>query len=152
MRGNAVSRRDGSALLGERAVAAITPAAPVAEPVNQSRLWLKAQVQALPTSLRATAQLDSQSKKEAEISLSAQNTGRLPAYPVRAGLQPDHHSVLWSDNFLWLAPGETATPRGSVRPDMSELDPIANPPVASKPDLAIRVSVWNVPAVELRFR
>jgi Exo-beta-D-glucosaminidase Ig-fold domain len=126
MRGNAVSRRDGFALLGAGAVAAITPAAP-AESVNQSRPWLKAPAQTLPTSLRAISRLDSQSKKEAEISLSVQNTGKLPAYPARAELPPGHYSVLWSDNFLWLAPGETVTVRGTVRLDKAGLDPITNP-------------------------
>jgi beta-mannosidase len=127
-------------------------AAPAAEAVNQRGPWLKPQVQALPTSLRATAKLESQSKKEAEISVTVQNTGKLPAYPVRAELQPDHYSVLWSDNFFWLAPGETATLRGTVRLDMTGLDPITKPPVASKSDPAIRVSAWNAPAIDLRLR
>jgi hypothetical protein len=78
------------------------------------------------------------------------NTGKVPAYPVRIELLPETCSVLWDDNFFWLAAGESATLRGTVRLDMAGLDPISCPPVASPADLVLRLSAWNAPVIELQ--
>ena len=74
----------------------------------------------------------------------------MPAYPLRIELEPDTYSTLWEDNYFWLAPGETITIQGTVRLDMSGLDPITNPPAAKKRDLVVRVSAWNAAPIELR--
>lgn len=127
-------------------------AAPVPEPLTQTGPWLKPQVEARPTSLGVTAKIEGHSRKEAELSVTVENTGKVPAYPVRIELHPDVYSVLWTDNYFWLAPGETAALRGTVRLDMSGLDPITKPLIASRSDLLIRVSSWNAQGIELRPR
>jgi len=125
-------------------------AGPVPEPVNQTGPWLKPQLQTLRTTLRATAKFESQSENESAVSLTIENSGEVPAYPVRIDLTPEVYSVLWDDNYFWLAPGETITLRGTVRTDMRGMDPITNPPIANRTDLLVRVSAWNAPAIELR--
>ena len=127
-------------------------AAPVAEPPTQTGPWLRPQIQASATSLQASIKVEGQSQKEAEIGLTVENTGKIPAYPLRLHLLPDVYSVLWTDNYFWLAPGEKVTVRGTVRLHMSGLDPITKPPIASLSDLRVRVSAWNSPATELRLR
>lgn len=126
-------------------------AGPVLEPLTQTGPWLKPQVAALSTSLQGTAKFEARSAKEAELSVTLNNTGKLPAYPVRVQLEPDIYSVLWNDNYFWLAPSETASLQGTVRLDMAGLDPITRPRVASRTDLLLKISAWNAPAIELRF-
>jgi beta-mannosidase len=127
-------------------------AAPVPEPLTQTGPWLKPQLAALPTSLQATAKVERQSEKEVELNIVLGNHGKVPAYPVRVELQPDAYSVLWSDNYFWLAPGDSVTLRGTAKLDMTGLDPITKPPIASPADLLLRISAWNAPVVELRLR
>ena len=127
-------------------------AGPVAEPLTQTGPWLKPQIEALATSLQAAVKVEGQSQKEADLSITVENLGKIPAYPVRLHLLPDVYSVLWTDNYFWLAPGEKVTLRGTVRMDMTGLDPITKPPIASPKDLRVRVSAWNAPATELRPR
>jgi hypothetical protein len=67
-------------------------------------------------------------------------------------LLPDVYSVLWTDNYFWLAPGEKVTVSGTVRLDMSGLDPITKPPIATHGDLRVQVSAWNAAATDLRLR
>jgi beta-mannosidase len=126
--------------------------APVAELTTQTGPWLKPQLEATRSSLQAAAKLENKSQKEAELSLTVTNSGQVPAYPVRVEVLPDSYSVLWSDNFFWLAHGETATLRGTVRLDMGGLDPVMKPPVASPSDIRLRVSAWNAPVMEVRAR
>lgn len=121
-------------------------AAPVPEPLNQNGPWLIPQVQAVPTSLRSSAKLLKESGKEAQISLVVENTGKAPAYPVSVEIAPDRYSVLWSDNYFWLAPGEKVTLQGIVRLDMTGLDPITTPKILKSADLVARVSAWNASA------
>jgi len=123
----------------------------VAEPLTQTGPWLRPQIEASATALQAAAKVDHLSQKEIEVSVTIENQGKIPAYPVRLHLLPDFYSVLWSDNYFWLAAGEKATIRGTVRVDMKGLDPITKPPVASRGDLRIRVSAWNAPATELHL-
>jgi beta-mannosidase len=127
-------------------------AAPVAEPLTQTGPWLKPQIAALATSLQSSIKIESQSAKETVVSLTIDNSGKLPAYPVRIDLLPDVYSALWTDNYFWLASGEKATIRGTIRLDMTGLDPLTNPPAASLKDLRVRVSSWNSPATELHLR
>jgi len=75
------------------------------------------------------------------------NTGSKPAYPVELNVGPDTYSALWSDNYFWLAPGESVVVEGTVRMDMTGLDPVTNPTVAKPSELRLSVSAWNaVPA------
>jgi len=127
-------------------------AGPVPETLNQTGPWLKPQIQALGTSLQSTVKLERQSQKEAEVRVTIENTGKTPAYPVCLQVTPDVYSFLWTDNYFWLAPGEKATLHGTVRLDMSGLDPITKPAIASPSDLRIRICAWNAPATELRLR
>lgn len=127
-------------------------AAPVPEPVNQKGPWLIPQVQQTRTSLSASLQVARVSGKEAEVSVTVENTGKVPAYPVSLEIVPDVYSVLWSDNYFWLAPGEAVTVKGFVRLDMQGLDPITNPPVAKPTDLLLKVTAWNVNAVQLTLK
>lgn len=127
-------------------------AAPVAELPTQTGPWLRPQIAALATSLQAAVKVDHLSQKEAEVSVTVENLGKIPAYPLRLHLLPDVYSVLWTDNYFWLAPGEKVTIRGTVRLDMKGLDPITKPPVANLSDLRIRVWAWNSPVTELRLR
>jgi beta-mannosidase len=127
-------------------------AGPVPEPLTQTGPWLKPQIEALATSLQSAIKLEGQTEKEAAVSVTIENAGKLPAYPVGLQLLPDFYSVLWSDNYFWLAPGEKVTLHGTVRLDMKGLDPITKPPIASPRDLRIKVSAWNAPATELRLR
>jgi hypothetical protein len=124
--------------------------APVAEPLNQMGPWLRPQVEQLRTSLRSSVALVRHKKAEAEVAVSVRNTGSVPAYAVRIEVIPDVYSSLWTDNFFWLAPGETASVGGAVRLDMSGLDPLTRPQVASPADLTIRASAWNAEASEMR--
>jgi beta-mannosidase len=127
-------------------------AAPVAEPLTQTGPWLRPQIEANKTTLQGSAQFQRTSKKEAEITVSVENTGEIPAYPVALEVLPDVYSVMWSDNYFWLSPGEKVSVTGTVRLDMAGLDPIAKPPVATQSDLTIRLSAWNAPATDLRSR
>ncbi|MGB8011881.1 MAG: sugar-binding domain-containing protein [Terriglobales bacterium] len=130
----------------------IWQAGPVPEPLNQTGPWLKPQIEALTTSLQAAVKIENQSQKEAELRIDIENQGKIPAYPVRIHLFPDVYSVLWTDDYFWLAPGEKVSLRGIVRLDMNGLDPIGRPPIANPRDLRIRLSAWNAPATELRPR
>ena len=71
------------------------------------------------------------------------NAGTAPAYPVRIALLPDTCSTVWSDNYFWLAPGESTTVTGLVRLDMRGLDPLSPALVARASDLKVEVSAWN---------
>jgi beta-mannosidase len=127
-------------------------AGPVAEPLTQTGPWLKPQIDALTTPLQATVKFEPGSQKEAKVNVTVENIGKLPAYPVRLHLLPDVYSVLWTDNYFWLAPGEKVTVSGTVRLDMSGLDPITKPPIATHGDLRVQVSAWNAAATDLRLR
>jgi hypothetical protein len=119
--------------------------------LTQTGPWLRPQIEQLPTALRSHANFRQKNKKEAELILTVENTGTRVAYPVSIELLPDIYSALWTDNYFWLAPGETATLQGIVRLDMQGLDPITNPAVAQRSDLSLRVSAWNAPAVILHL-
>jgi hypothetical protein len=92
------------------------------------------------------------SDRELRVTVNVKNTGASPAYPVHLAIEPDTYSVLWSDDFFWLAPGESVSVEGVVRLDMSGLDPLANPPVAKPADLTFSLSAWNAAAVRLGVR
>ncbi len=124
---------------------------PVADPVSTAGPWLKPQLEGLPTALEARV-LSARplSADEAEVKVEVRNAGPRPAYPVRLALQPDAYPVLWSDNYFWLAEGETVTVTGTVRLNMKGLDPVGNPPPAKLGDLTVQVSAWNAPAASVK--
>jgi hypothetical protein len=86
---------------------------------------------------------------ELHVTAVVKNTGVKPAYPVVLKVDPDTYSVLWSDNYFWLAPGESVVVEGTVRLDMTGLDPVTNPPVANPSELKFSVSAWNADAAQL---
>jgi beta-mannosidase len=124
---------------------------PVAEPPTKTGPWLRPQLESLSTSIKASARLERRTKTHAEIAVSLENSGDLPAYPVRLQLKPDSYSALWSDNFFWLAPGEKVSIAGTVRLDMHGLDPFAKTPSAGDANLALQVSAWNAAGSELQL-
>jgi hypothetical protein len=75
------------------------------ENVNHTGPWLQPQVQSTSASLSVNEQGMVESLKEACLNISVSNSGQLSAYPARIELQPDIYSVLWDDNYFWLAPG-----------------------------------------------
>ena len=137
-------------VLSEPAARKQWQAGPVAEPPTKTGPWLRPQVEAHTTSISASARIESRSKKEAQVAVSLENTGSLPAYPVRLDFLPDTHATLWTDNFFWLAPGEKLTVNGVARLDMTGLDPFSAV-AKSESKLAVRVSAWNSAALELQL-
>lgn len=114
---------------------------------------LRPQIEALPTSLRAKVVSATQaSPSEAEVTVEIVNTGKNPAYPVQATLLPDTQSTLWSDNFLWLRPGQRVKLKGTVRLDMSGLDLMSTPTRAKLTDLSVTVTAWNAGECRLAIR
>ena len=126
-------------------------AAPVAEPATKTGPWLRPQVESLSTSIKASARIERRSKTEAEISVSLENAGALPAYPVRLLATPDNYSALWSDNYFWLAPGEKVSIAGTVRFDMRGLDPMVKNQSPSDASVGLRVSAWNAAPLDLQM-
>jgi beta-mannosidase len=124
--------------------------APVEDVVAQSGPWLKPQLEKLPTSLEGSASFEQTSKIEGEITVAIHNAGSLPAYPVHIDLLPDVYSVVWTDNYFWLAPGEKVTVKGMVRLDMTGLDPFVKPAIAVRSNLSLQLSAWNAPPIKLR--
>jgi hypothetical protein len=124
-------------------------AGPVAEPLTKTGPWLRPQVEKIRTKLQGHTEIKKLSGNEAEVVLTVQNIGKVPAYPLSVEILPDVYSAVWTDNYFWLAPGETASLEGTVRLNMKGLDPIAKPPIASLSDLTLRISSWNAEAVDL---
>jgi hypothetical protein len=121
-------------------------AAAVAEPLSTIGPWLKPQIQSVPTTVSGQVVDSKVADHELRLTVRAKNTGANPAYPVQLAVAPDTYSVLWSDNYFWLAPGESVTVEGTVRLDMTGLDPITNPRLATASDLTLSVSAWNAVA------
>jgi hypothetical protein len=132
--------------LADPAARANWQAAAVAEPLNTTGPWLKPQIKGIPTTLSAQVLKSNVADHELQLSVTVRNTGDNPAYPVQFEIEPNTYSVLWSDNYFWLAPGESVNVRGTVRLDMGGLDPITNPRLATPSDLRLSVSAWNAAA------
>ena len=115
----------------------------VREPLATQGPWLKPQLEGVPTTLSAEVTSREASATEARLTLVVKNAGKAPAYPVRIALLPDTCSTVWSDNYFWLAPGESTTVTGLVRLDMRGLDPLSLALVARASDLKVEVSAWN---------
>lgn len=117
--------------------------AAAAEPLCTHGPWLKAQVEQIPTSVSARVVSSQIIGPDLELSVEVTNTGSSPAYPVQVNVTPDRYSALWSDNNFWLAAHETVILKGTVRLDMTALDPTAQTPIALPSDLHLSVSAWN---------
>lgn len=126
---------------------------PAATELTQTGPWLRSQMENVPTTISAKLIGVSESEKEAQVKARIKNTGKYPAYPVRLMLTPDTCSVLWSDNYFWLKPGETRDIEGIVRLDMSRIDPVTSPVRMKLQDITLAVSAWNTSeAAECRLR
>lgn len=124
---------------------------PIEERLCTKGPWLRPQIEGLPTTIEGKAVFKQTSQKDAEITVDVHNTGTVPAYPVRINILPDVYASIWTDNFLWLAPGEQTSVRGIVQLDMTGLDPVNRPPLAGREDIFLRLSAWNAPAMEIRI-
>jgi hypothetical protein len=122
----------------------------VAEPLATNGPWLKPQMASVPAAISARVVESRVVGTELRLTVAVRNTGANPAYPVQLAVAPDIYSVLWNDNYFWLAPEESVTVAGRLRLDMAGLDPITNPRVAAASDLVLSVSAWNAPAREFR--
>lgn len=105
--------------------------------------WLKPQVSVAATGLATRLVNAKVDGPEERLTVLIKNTGAKPAYPVHLTVRPETYSALWSDNYFWLAPGESVTVDGTVRLDMTGLDPMAASPAAADPNLTLSISAWN---------
>lgn len=119
-------------------------ARPTTEPATTTGPWLRPQIERFPTSLEARATFESSSRAEARVNVTVRNTGSHPAFPLRLAVSPDVYPVVWSDDYFWLAPGESCMITGIVRLDLDGLDPVARPRPAALKEIAVGVSAWNV--------
>jgi hypothetical protein len=108
--------------------------------------WLKAEIERAPTEIATEILGCEQVGPEARLRLIIKNTGPNPAYPVRLTVEPDWYSVLWTDNYFWLDPGESVSVQAAIRLNMKGLDPVLNPKVAEISDLTLKVTAWNARA------
>jgi hypothetical protein len=103
----------------------------------------KTEIEGAPTDIATEILGCDQVGPEARLRLIIKNTGSNPAYPVRLTIEPDWYSVLWTDNYFWLDPGESVSVQATIRLNMKGLDPLLNPKVSAISDLALKVSAWN---------
>jgi beta-mannosidase len=129
--------------LSDLAVRRKWEAGPVGEPLTKTGPWLKPQIQGVPTVVSARVVDSRVADHELWLTVDVRNTGPNPAYPVHLAIGPDTYSVIWSDNYFWLAPGDSASIKGIVRLDMTGLDPITNPRVVTPSELTLFISAWN---------
>jgi len=120
-------------------------ARPAETKLTKTGPWLKPQMEKCPTTIVAKLLRVSQSGKEAQVRLVVSNTGSKPAYPVRLSLSPDECTVLWTDNYFWLKPGESKEISGVARLDMTGIDNVGTPINAKLSDVTVSVSAWNTP-------
>ena len=121
-----------------------------ADPLAKSGPWLKPQIESVPTSLSAEVVQVKAVGPELEATVVVKNTGTKPAYPLRLAVLPDAYSAIWSDNYFWLDPGERVEVRGRIRMDMTNIDLVSNPKVATPSDINLEISAWNAQAQQLK--
>ena len=121
-----------------------------AQAMTKAGPWLKPQLEGVPTTISAAIkEVRLLSPVETEVTVEVVNSGLNPAYPVALDIKPATYSVIWSDNYFWLRPGERITLRGLVRCDMTGLDLMTHPKKAELADLALQISAWNANTVAL---
>jgi beta-mannosidase len=112
---------------------------PAPWPTFESGPWLKPQVAATQTRLSASIlQRDSKGKDRARYVVRVENTGKTPAFHTALEITGRRHSFFASDNFFWLAPGESREIEMQVLWRESGGQP------------GVRVAAWNADAVSLR--
>lgn len=124
-----------------------------ASAMTKSGPWLKPQLESVPTSLSAVIKdAHSISATEAQVIVEVTNTGPNPAYPVALNIKPETYSVIWSDNYFWLRPGERKTVQGLVRRDMTGLDLMTQHPKKMKTsDMVLEISAWNAREIQQKL-
>jgi beta-mannosidase len=118
-------------------------AAPVPEPICKTGPWLRPQIASCPTSLSLEVSPLRVAGPEATVTATVKNIFDKPAYPVILSVSPDQCAVIWSDNYLWLDPGETAIIIGTIRLDMRGLDPLSAKTEFDPKDIHVTVAAWN---------
>lgn len=121
------------------------------DPLAKSGPWLKPQIASMPTTLSAEVVQFKQVGPELETTVVVRNTGTKPAYPVRLTALPDAYSAIWSDNYFWLAPGDRVEVRARIRTDMTGIDLVSNPKIATPSDITLEISAWNARAQQLKL-
>ena len=100
--------------------------------------WLKDQVRAVMTALRAGLSSATERDSRFVLDLELENSGDRPAFPVRIDVAEDKTLSYASDNFFCLLPGEMRRVRLVV--NLSEYTGTA---------LTVTVSAWNSPPAAL---
>jgi beta-mannosidase len=96
-------------------------------------------VAATQTRLSASIlQRNSKGKDRASYVVRVENTGKTPAFQTALEITGRRHSFFASDNFFWLAPGESREIEMQVLWRESGGQP------------GVRVTAWNADAVALR--
>jgi len=114
-----------------------------AESMSTRGPWLKPQIENARTRISARVVSEKLAGPNLQLTVVVRNEGIRPAYPVEITIKPGTYSVLWSDNYFWLDPGESVIINGTVRVDMTGLDPLSSSPIAAAKDLRLSVSAWN---------
>ena len=115
--------------------------------------WLKPQMAQVPTSLSAAVkEMRAISGKEVRVTVKITNTGPNPAFPVSIETEPDTISSLWSDNYLWLQPGESITVQGLIRTDMAGLDLMTPAAPLDPKSLTLKIGAWNCASLRVPVR
>ncbi len=105
--------------------------------------WLKTEVEAALTETTAEILGGAQEATEVRLRVRVENNVSKAAYPIRLTIEPDWNSILWTDNYFWLDPVESAIVQATIRLDMTGLDSLLNPKVAVISDLKLKMSAWN---------
>ncbi len=120
-----------------------------ADPLAKTGPWLKPQIEAVPTIL--SAEIVQVKAAGPELSNCG---GEKYGYETRISgdlsALPDAYSVIWSDNYFWLDPGDCVEVRARIRTDMTGIDLVSNPKIATPSDIALEVSAWNAPAQQVK--
>jgi len=114
-----------------------------AELVVKPGPWLKTEVEAALTETTAEILGGAQEATEVRLRVRVENNVSKAAYPIRLTIEPDWNSILWTDNYFWLDPVESAIVQATIRLDMTGLDSLLNPKVAVISDLKLKMSAWN---------
>jgi beta-mannosidase len=120
-----------------------------AETTSTDGPWLKPQIAENHTTVAAEVDTSKVTGSEMQVTVKVKNNGLKPAYPVKLSVGSDEYSSLWSDNYFWLAPGESKTIVGTIRLDMTGLDLVTHPVVAKATDVHLFVSAWNADTYDL---
>ncbi|MGA0555154.1 glycosyl hydrolase 2 galactose-binding domain-containing protein [Larkinella sp. VNQ87] len=125
---------------------------PIAWPTLEKGPFLKTTVARTPTTLTATLltnepTADGQSRLRVQVS----NTGTVPAFMTKVDITGTKRAIVASDNYTWLAPGETQEVtldilwRGAAQRDAAQRD------AETRSKATLTVSAWNAPVVTTKL-